>query len=412
MITGPSNGNALDGIAAGFAPMYEAQGYEFHIVNAFDPQGQEKLKALLIKGDVAFTLAMAGLSHDATMTKDGKSVNLWESLNIPFISLLGDGPFYMFDRHVALTNVHALGYAFGDHLLLRKRYPNQRGTSFVLPPASLNLEPLDEIDFSAKLKGQLLFLKNGNSPHGLVAQWRRTLSAEITEALLEMAEILTSADAIDQCYGTRIDDVVTAYYAERGIDIEHLSSVRILLTAHLDDYVRRVKSNMMAEVLSDYPVVINGLNWEHIDFSNKRCTFIPGADWERSRRMVRTALGMIDMSPNTSYGLHDRVARSFGAYTACLTNEQHFVSDSFASFADRMTFKFNKESIRQRVEATLADPAATLELGVASSQQFRQRFSMENLARCTMLVADSVRLAAGKRPAETQEYIVWPPSLL
>jgi hypothetical protein len=189
-------------------------------------------------------------------------------------------------------------------------------------------------------------------------------------------------------------------------------ALRLLLTAHLDDYARRVKSNMLAEVLSDYPVVINGFNWEHIDFSNKRCTFIHGADWERSRQMVRTGLGVIDMSPNTSYGLHDRVARSLGAYTTCLTNEQHFVSDAFGDFAGRMTFKFNKESIRQRVEATLANPAATLELGVATSQQFRQRFPMENLAQCTILAAESMRLAAGGRPPETQEYIAWPPQAL
>jgi hypothetical protein len=413
MLSGPSHGNALDGIAAGFAPMYEAQGYEFVLVNAYDAQGQEKLRTTLVKGNIAFALSLTGTHSDVTLTKaDGQVANLWHTMNIPFLSLLGDGPFYFFDRHVALSPSHALGYGFADHLLVRKRYPKADGVSFVIPPAPLNTEPLDQIDFSAKVKGKLLFLKNGNSPHGLVAQWQRTMSPEIAQALLEMAEILTASDAIEDCHGTRIDDTVTSYYAERGIDIEPLTKLRLLLCAQLDDYVRRIKSNLLATVLSDYPVVINGFNWEHIDFSNKACTFIPGADWEKSRQMVRTGLGMIDMSPNTTHGLHDRITRSLGAYTTCLTNEQQMVTDGFGDLASRMTFKFNKESIRHRVEAALADPASTVELGVATSQHFRQRFTMENLARCTILVADSLRLAASTRLQDQQEYVVWPPSTL
>ncbi len=410
MLTGPSHGNALDGIAAGFAPIYEAEGYEFHLLSVSLPGGADRLKQLLIEGNVAFAIAMAGIHGDPTLTRpDGVQDNLWKALRIPFISLLGDAPFYFFDRHVNLTTSHALGYSFADHLMLRKRLPAECGVSFVIPPAPLNMDPFEQVDFGAKLNGKLLFLKNGNDPKALVAQWKRTLSPSMSEALLEIAEALTAGEAIDHCYGTSIDDAVLAYFGQAGIDIESMPRLRLLLCAHLDDYVRRIKSNMMAEVLSDYPVVINGFNWEHLDFSNKRCTFIPGADWNRSRKMIRSALGMIDMSPNTAYGLHDRIVRSLGAHTICLTNEQHFFTEAFPDIHERMTFRFNKASIAERVEHTLANPRETINLGALAAEQFRQRFTPANLARCTILVADAIRLSIDARPVDTQEFIVWPP---
>ena len=358
-------------------------------------------------------MTIGGMNADSTIkTPDGKHGNLWEHLHIPCLSVMGDAPFYFLDRHILPSNAHGLAYGFADHVMLRKRLPHPKGLLAVMPPACLNVERFESVDFTAKQKGKLLFLKNGNDAPRLVDIWKRTLSPEMASALIEIADALTVGDAIDECFGTHIDDMVLAYFAERGFDIEAMPALRVLLDAHLDDYVRRIKSTMIAEVLSDYPVVIHGENWEHMDFSAKRCTFIPGSDWETSRGMIRNALGLIDMSPNTAYGLHDRVTRAFGTYTLCLTNEQQFVTDLLPSHHAQMTYRFNRESIGARVEYILENPRAALELGVATSEIFQQHYTASNLVRCTILAAETIRLSISSRRPEMQDFVVWPPTRL
>jgi hypothetical protein len=408
-----SRGQALNATARSFTKMYEDRGYKFEFIDPYADGQMQRFKEVLHLKNVAFAMGMAGFTGDATLPKkDGSPANLWETLGIPFFSLLGDAPAYFFDRHVALTPAHTLLYGFPDHLMLRKRLPRIDGAMATMPPVAMSSVPFESIDFAKKLEGPLLFLKNGNDAPALVRAWQHSLQPNIAQALIEMADALTTGDAIDECHGTQIDDMIIAYYGQCGIDIETLPKLRVLLHAHLDDYVRRIKSTLMAQTLMDFPVVIHGENWEHLDFSKKRCTFIPGSDFERSNQMMRESLGVIDMSPNTSFALHDRVTRSFGAYTYCMTNEQQILTDALPAHHQEMTFRFNRDSIAERVNQAISNPRRTIEIGAESAEVFRARYTDENFVNFTALLADSVRQSMSARPENLQEFIVWPPALL
>lgn len=412
LVTGTSRGDALTAIGRALKPMYAEEGYTLEVIDLNRPDVSNYLGAELNSGKVAFVLSNAGLLCDSTLqNQPGGPINLWEATKIPLLSMLSDSPAYYFDRHVVQGPSTALVYGFPDHLMIRKRLPLLKGAIGSPPPCVLNDVPLDDVDFGKKSQGQIFFLKNGNDPKKLVRHWRDTLQPTTAQALIEIGELLTT-EHIDDCSGTFIDDAITLYFAERGIDIADLTRMRLLCLGHLDDYVRRVKSTMMAETLMDFPVVIHGDNWEHLDFTGKRCTFIPGVDYERSRLLVRDSLGMIDMSPNTTYAPHDRLIRSYGAHTLCVSNEQHFLTDTFPDQHVQMTFRFNKDSIRERVSQMLEAPAKTLELGVQVSATFRQRYSTGNHVQYMAMMAETVRQASSTRARGQQDFLNWPPTVI
>jgi len=206
-----------------------------------------------------------------------------------------------------------------------------------------------------------------------------------------------------------IDALVTAHFLDRGWDISEFVNLRLFFIAQLDDYLRRIKSMMVADVLADFPVEIHGFNWEHFDFSTRRATYIPGGDYTKSRERIIGSLGLVDMSPNTQRAPHDRAMRAFGLCTLCLTNRQRFFTEHFAN-AELFTYSFDKESLREKVADVLAHRKRYVELGLAVAEEFRRDRRPEDFGQFMIDTASHVRLACGPRHPALQDFFVWPPS--
>jgi hypothetical protein len=181
--------------------------------------------------------------------------------------------------------------------------------------------------------------------------------------------------------------------------------------AQLDDYLRRIKSTMIAEVLTEFPVEIHGFNWDHFDFSGKRVRFFQGGDYTRSKERIVASLGLVDMSPNTQRAPHDRPMRAFGLYTLCLTNEQTFFREQFNE-VDAFSFRFDRDHLRETVANTLAHPKRSVELGLTIAEQFRRDYPAREFAQFMLDTASHIRLASGQRHPGLQDFFVWPPTKL
>ncbi len=57
-----------------------------------------------------------------------------------------------------------------------------------------------------------------------------------------------------------------------------MRDIVLFLSAQMDDYLRRVKSKMIAEAILDLPVIIQGGHWDHIDFGRRKAP-----NWSRAR---------------------------------------------------------------------------------------------------------------------------------
>ncbi len=409
-LSGSSGNDALGAAGRAHRVLYERLGHEFVEINFADSGSQDRFNRTISQGDVAFAFAAMGMGADLkAATSDGREVNLWEGIRVPYLSLNGDSPAYYFDRHVARSPWHVCLYYYPEHLELRKRLAPKLPLCGLVPPMPFDMADREGIDFNRKAQGKLLFMKNGNDPEKLVSSWRAAMPPDTFLMLADLAGEL-SGD-LDDSAADDIDAHVTASFLARGWDIGDFTKLRLFMNAQLDDYLRRVKSAMVADVIADFPVQIQGMNWEHMDFSRRRATYIKGGDYSASRQQIIDSLGLIDMSPNTQRAPHDRAMRAFGLWTLCLTNRQSFFDEHFPQ-AQEFTYRFDRDSLRAKVDAILSHPKRFVELGQDVAAQFRHGRRPEAFAEYMLATASMVRLACGDRPAGLQDYFGWPPASL
>jgi hypothetical protein len=408
LLSGTSMNDALAAAGRAHRALFEDLGHEFVFVDFAQPGAQELLNQAIREQSIEFAYSAAGGGADIRGTAaDGTEFNLWQGMRVPFISLKGDSPAYFFDRHVMPTPWHACLYYFPEHLELRRRLPLTPALYGLVPPMPFGMVEKQEIDFRKKENGKLLFLKNGNDPEKLVRMWREAMPAATFIMLADLAGELVNGINAESSYD--IDARVTAYFMDKGWDIGEFVNLRLFFVAQLDDYLRRIKSTMVADVLADFPVEIHGFNWEHFDFSHRRATFVPGGDYTESKQRIIDSLGIVDMSPNTQRAPHDRAMRAFGLWTLCMTNEQRFFKEQFTN-SEMFSYRFEKDHLAGKIADVLAYPKRFVELGRDVAEQFRRHRQPGIFAQFMLDTASHIRLGSGPRPAGLQDFFVWPPT--
>ena len=408
-LTGSTQGDSLGTITRLYLQPFAQMGFEVIEINISEPDPIPKLQAALDTKDIYFAFSLAAIGRDILLTDAyGNSQTIWHNRNIPFITIHGDSPAYYFDRHVNESANCATLYLYREHYHYRKQLPKLIGLFGLCPVFPFDPVPFESVDFKAKENGKLYFMKNGGDPEQLKALWKAKLPPAVADILLEMADGL--AGNLETDLGGDLDALLLAFFQSKGMDITHLTHLRLICNAQLDDYMRRVKSTMIAEVLRDFPVEIHGMGWDHLDVSGKPCKLVTRVDYLASHQMMRNGLGVIDMSPNTQSGFHDRLSRSFSAYTLCVTNEQQSITEMMGGVVPKSCYQFNRESIADTVADVLAHPKQYVELGIEMARAFAQQMPESAAVSQLIYIADTLRLASRTEPMlDLQDPLFWPP---
>ena len=388
-LSGQTRGATLEGIGRSLGRAFEALDISFTEISLIDNAAfLETVKSIDFR-NVLLVFSFVSLGMEIPLRReDGTVFDLWQEVGIPFISIHGDSPAYYFDRHIVKSSRFVSVYTFPEHRDLRARLPQIHGLLDTSWPITLDELPKQQMDFRKKQAGRLLFLKNGKDPASLQRFWKSCLEPSSLTAIQAMAAHLEQH--LDHSVGNQIDDLVISYFADIGFDILSLTRLRLFFIAQLDDYLRAVKSTRMVELMMSLPVEIRGNNWEHVNFSGKRATYVNECDFTKSTQYIRDSLGLIDMSPNTASHPHDRVMRAYGAHTVCLTNRQDFLSELPNS--KRLSFMFADESLPERIEYLLAHRSEAVELGAEVADCYRERHPTEATVRKLLDCASLVRL--------------------
>jgi hypothetical protein len=265
--------------------------------------------------------------------------------------------------------------------------------------------PKQSVDLHRKAaSGTIVFPKNGNCPDRLIDYWRTSLPPAASEALEAVAEIGDAA--LDQPIDLLTE--LQRYFAGLGICLPENQHLMFFLIAQLDDYLRRKKSTLIARSVLDYPVIIRGAHWDHVDFQGRRARHDPDPDYDRTRQLLDDSVAILDMSPNTQSGAHDRVLRAAGRYTAFLTNRQQFYADNFENHR-AFTFLFNPDAVRACVETALSRPRDTVEMGVIQGERMRELLTAENYVKQLLAAVDACALACSGSPPGTQNFVHYEP---
>lgn len=401
---GGSMGDALANLTRETIGPLGSKAQEVLVIDLNSPDWNNELVNSLRK-PIWFVYSYFALGQAINIEIEGRLQNLWEFYRIPFIRVYGDTPAYFPDRHVSQYSNSINVYGSRAHRDFYRRWFDARAVSVIVPPTALDRTESDKIDEEAKAKGKIVFLKNGNSPDLLIDYWRKSLPHSIAKCLESVGEQSTSKSNIDN--EPFIDDLIISYFDEVGIDISSDRMILCFLVAQIDDYLRRVKSTLIAEAISDLPVLISGFNWGHLNLYGKRAQLDPSMNYKNSRALIDAAPALIDMSPNIVDAPHDRVCRAAGRKTAFLTNKQIYLS-KFVVSPERCSFNFNKQSIHDLVEHYVSNPRDAIQLGLTQAQGFREHFTTEKYCSAYFSVIDTLMLRLGGRPQGTQDFVDFP----
>jgi hypothetical protein len=220
-----------------------------------------------------------------------------------------------------------------------------------------------------------------------------------------MAEDLLSTVGAERAW--RIESLVVEHFGDAGIDVAAKLKWLSFYCAQLDDYLRRVKSRMIAESLLDFPIEVHGECWEYLDFHGRKAKLIPYGNYAKSTQLITDALCVLDMAPNTRSQPHERFVRCASRHTLCLTNQIDFLEHDYARFGQPL-FDFTPDSIRAHVAAVLDDPARHVEIGRAVGAEFTSRYPRTALVDFCEAMAQQVRTIEGDAPG-VQGFFIWPP---
>lgn len=408
-LSGGGANNAIQGMIEEYTNPLRELGLS--VVNVkMDPAELQYAVEQIAGGKVAFALTWLGIGQDipVVLGPEHTRTNVWETFRVPLLKLHGDSPAYFVDRHRDVPRNSVNLYAASEFVHFRRRWlPAAKALTAVVPPMPLAPIERGKIDISSRRNGKLVFLKNGNSPAQLRQLWRDCLPQSVASLVESMADDIVTVGVRPGVL--HIGDLVATFLDARGIEPDSTGDLMLFFTAQIDDYLRRVKSQMIAEAMLDLPVIVQGNVWQHVDFSGRRAQLIEGQDFDSSRRVFSDQLGIVDMSPNLDSGPHERVMRGAGSYACVLTNRQGWLTGAFSEFED-LTFEFNPESIRAKASDVISHPDRFLELGISFGERFREVYSRRSYANCIVDVAELAALQCGAEKPAIQPFFVWPRS--
>ncbi len=353
------------------------QNFNYHIeyfdLTHFDREGLDRFFATISSDKVAFGLTWCGIGQDIETIATGASKqNAWEYFNVPLLKFHGDSLAYFIERHMDTpsnaVNVYGCQEQIDFHKLI---FPDSRCISAIADPCIYYDTDEKTIDFSKKAKGKLFFLKNSRDPSSLQFYWRNQLSPEIGKQLRDIScEVITAGLRPGKI---SIHDIVIDYLEERKIDIRCNISLLCFYVAQMDDYLRRVKSTMIAQALLPFPVVILGQGWDYLDTTKAVATIAPSQDPKTTESIYLDQLGIVDMSPNIDTGCHDRMCRAAGTYSFVLANQTTWLNNLLPAM-NEAGYTFHPDQIQTAVSNALKDPDRCIELGRQYGRAFRDQY--------------------------------------
>ena len=329
--------------------------YEISVetISFLDADWSSKLSALLNQRLPDFCFSFQGLG----MQFANEAGHLWTALNIPFVSSMGDAPYWSPLLHSASGKTLAHLYASLDFQEFYLEFMKGRNFSAFVPFGYPSNPHANDVAWN-KRDLDLVFVKAGVDPNALRAAWAE-MPAMLREMLEEASEIALAGQT------ESIGRIVANVFSERRFDLNENNNPFMYSCQKVDAYVRATRADRMARQIMRHGGHIFG-DWPHLDRGKSRAVFhgkIPAGQlnrlYARSRILVNTA-------PCTLTGMHERILAAFQAKAFILTDSSPFLEERLASYPSFKSVPIESAEFADILDARLleirrlgAEPAAT-----------------------------------------------------
>lgn len=317
-IVGNNENGILRQVSQDLMALLEPEGVRGHVIAMGKPDWPARLTELIQEG---ITMAWGCAGIGAAIASNGQ--NLWESMKIPFISVMADSPCARPSNHFVRSCYVANAYLFSEWLHIQRTCIRSPQYSTLVNNLGAMPNPgRDTIPWRNRPQ-RMTFVKTGGNPEVRRGHWKDLPPR--WRSILEDA----GATAIGRGTGD-ITEIFFAACRTHGLSTEHRFEIVLALMQELDLYVREYRMTAWVSAMLDLPVNIYGRGWGHLSHKAKQARFYPAVDASLLPSICAGTQFMLNTSPNVSSGIHERVAYGLDSRCCVVSDKNTFSEERLA----------------------------------------------------------------------------------
>ncbi|MBP0494465.1 hypothetical protein [Roseomonas indoligenes] len=379
---GENENGILAELNGAFMRRLEPMGLQGHVIDLHQPGWTDRLLPLARDG-IALAWGSAGIGA----TLSAGEGNLWDMLQVPFISVLADTPCQLPANHLVASRWVANGYMMEDWLAVQRRLIRSPQISALLPFGVLP-NPFRERTPWSRRPHRMVFVKTGEDPARRRAEWEGW-PAPLRRALNDAA-----AEAARRPTGDITDLVIEAARAN-GLHLEERLEILFALAFQVDMHTRALRSNAFARALLPLDALIIGRGWDHLGDAGARATLRPAVHAAELPALYADTQIVVSTTPNFGGGVHERVAGGFAARACVASDSNAYTRAHFAELSAFHGLEWTAPDLTERMAAIFHDSADRDADAAAALAVAERDFPPEAFLRALVELADLVR--AGNR---------------
>ncbi|HEY6489981.1 MAG: hypothetical protein WCC26_17435 [Terracidiphilus sp.] len=375
---GQNENRILRVVAEQFLDLMKPYGIQGHVIDLHNPDWQNQLEPLVKEG-VLFAFGSAGIGAALSLNEK----NLWDAIQVPFISSLADHPAQMPANHRINARFVVNGYHYREHFDVQRKIIRSAQMSTMLPHGITPNPDCDKIPWSKRSR-RIVFLKSGGDPEAKRAQW--------TGWPIKLREILeeSSRQALQGPTGD-VTPVVMDCVKSYGLEFGEKRDMLLAMLNEVDWYVRLFRLTMMARALCRVEADIFGARWEHIDRAKSRARFHPSVDAASMHGLFADTKFIVNVTPNFASGTHERVPNGFAAKACVVSDDNTYTLTKFHELPNYFGFSWTDPSWEEKLIDHLESPRTYDEDLEPAFQMAQEEFSGLKFMQSMIQTAEVVR---------------------
>ncbi|MCA3326000.1 MAG: hypothetical protein INF75_09230 [Roseomonas sp.] len=382
-LVGQSDNEILTWATSVVANRAKLYGVSMTLIDLAKEDWHTKLSTYLESGRPSFCFSFQGFGMGLRTEAD----NLWTSLNIPFISLMGDAPFYAPYLHAneGPTLFHLYKSEdfrqFYCDIMGGKNFSSVFGGLY--PPNPLADEtPWHDRDL------EIVYVKSGVDSEALRAAWTAFPS--------KLRGVIEDASAVALAGQQKtIGQIVIDSFAACSMYFGQNRTLLLRACAAVDSYVRAVRAERMLREVMRHGGHVFG-DWPHIDKVNTQARFHGKIPAEKLDQLYSRSRILINVLPCTLNYVHERILAALVSQAFSISDGTAFVTKALRNYPNFKSVSIDSPTLANELDRHISE---IRKLGSGHKNELQSmlrqsRLRAENEFSVDRLIGEILELAA------------------
>ena len=390
---GENENNILRQFSLDFMRFLNPTQFKTHVINLYDQNWPAQLHKLSEDG-----IAMAWSHAGIAALIENNNENLWDTLKIPFISVLADPPSWCVRNHFIRSRFVANAYVFPEWLNVQNRFVQSPQLSTLIPHLGIVPNPLKDAIPWRDRPQRMVMVKTGGNPEIRRQNWK-SLPPRWRNVLEDASSVAIQLPTGD------ITDIFVQAYTSHNFSSEHRLEIFHALLHELDLYVREYRMNVVVRALLNLPVNIYGRGWDHLIPLATKAQFHAAFDASHLSSVYASTQFLLNTSPNVASSFHERVGQGLNSRCVVVSDQNRFTRENLKHIPSFYGFDATDHTLKDQFHAlyhTQRDYTDDTQIGV---DYIAQNFD------CTKFMQSLLDIAQEIHAANAFQTVI-PPSML